>query len=102
MNPNFESSQDAPAADQMEEVAEGNQLTFNTQEYPELEGVKPGDPVEVRCQGQVGDAGNGQVTIQVTGQCEISTEGQADKAMKDMSQQSYNQAASSGEQGSDF
>lgn len=84
----------------MAEGEVGNQLSLSTSEYPELEGLKD-SPVEVRCKGRATDE-NGQVTIVIDGQCEVSTEGQADKAMKSMSEQSYNEPESGGSNESDF
>jgi hypothetical protein len=88
MNPNYRDPQaGAPAGpdDMAEESTEGNQLTFSTADYPELDGIQSGAPVDIRCTGRVTNAADGSVTVSIEGKCDVSTEGQADKAMKEMS-----------------
>lgn len=66
-------------------MAEGEQMTFNTADYPELEGLKEGDMVKkiTHMDSRVVGVSDGQVTVE-GGPCQIETEGMADKEYKRM------------------
>lgn len=102
MNPNFENSGDQPDNLDTNGGGEG-ELSFSTVDYPQLEGLQPGAPVKVTCQATVKDGGNGQVTLSIDpGSCEFEMEGQADKAMKEMSGQANSYQQTPGNEGGDF
>ncbi len=61
-------------------------LSISLSEYPDLEGIKAGAPVDVRCKGTVGAVDGDTLTLNLD-QCDVTTEGQADKALKDQSAQ---------------
>jgi hypothetical protein len=103
MNPNFQDNSDQePDMSDPNEGAE-SEMSFSTQEYPELDGLKPGAPVRVTCEATVGDSADGQVSLVITpGSCQFETEGPATKAAKDMSQQSYDQGGDNSASGGEF
>jgi hypothetical protein len=105
MSPNKNYSTDTGDAEpDMSDTGEGgeNELTFSTGDYPELEGIQEGAMVDVRCKATVTGNDNGNVSLAVQPGCEISTEGQADKAMKEMSQQDSAAPAQGASPESDF
>lgn len=105
MNPNFDQGADTePDTQDPNEAGEGeNEMTFSTGDYPELEGLQAGAPVKVTCQATVKDAGDGNVTLSIDpGACEFETEGQADKSMKQMSEQNSYPDNTAPSNGSDF
>lgn len=72
----------------MDENNNEMEITLDTADYPQLEGVTEGSPIDMRCKGTVGKVNqDGSVTLTLS-ECNIETEGQADKAMKEMSAQS--------------
>lgn len=61
------------------------QIVFDEAEHPELSGMKEGDPIaSIECKdAKVVSVSNGQVTVEM-GTVEVETEGQADKALRQM------------------
>lgn len=105
MNPNFDSNQSQDAEPDPNAPGEGteNEMQFSTADYPELDGLQQGAPVKVTCDATVGQSGNGSVSLNITpGSCQFQVEGQADKAMKEMSQQSAPPPPPSGNEGDSF
>lgn len=104
MNPNFNNEADGqtdPGTDTGNDTGEG-ELTFSNQDYPELDGLKAGAPVEIKCQGTVKDSSNGLTTLSIDPEsCEFQTQGPADKAMNEMSKQD-SMPAPTGDSGNDF
>ncbi len=75
--------------------AEMNKMDVSVADYPELDGIKVGAPVSARCQGTVGAINGDTITLNLD-QCDISTEGQADKALKEQSAQDDQPAEGAG------
>ena len=67
-------------------VGDGQEMTFDTAEYPQLDGLTEGSPVTVTCEGTVSRAAGGQITLSIT-DCQFKTEGQVDRDMRDMTRQ---------------
>jgi hypothetical protein len=67
-------------------VAEGKQIVFSAQEYPQLSGIKNGASVKVSADGRVAATDGDSVTVTLEN-CELETEGRADKELREMSAQ---------------
>lgn len=67
-------------------VGDGQEMTFDTAEYPQLDGLEEGSPVTVTCEGTVSKTGSGQVTLAISN-CEFTTEAQVDRDFRDMKRQ---------------
>jgi len=104
MNPNYENAPTETEPDTQDPTESGeNEMSFSTAEYPELEGLQPGNPIKVTCQGTVANSDDGQISITIDpGSCQFETEGQADKEMKNMSKQESISPAPTQGQGEDF
>ena len=97
MNPNFENE---PATMESEGTG-GGELGFSKTQYPELEGLKEGASVKVRCEGTISSSDGDMVYITPT-TCEFETEGQADREMKEMSKQQIPASSGNSNDAGDF
>ena len=102
MNPNFEGEQMKPEGELSEgELSGGGELAFSKAQYPELEGLKDGSPIKVRCEGTISSSDGDMVYITPTS-CEFETEGQADREMKEMSKQQIPAGSGNSNDAGDF
>lgn len=111
MNPNWDNQgggAGGDATDQEPDQSDPNEggegeLSFSTQDYPELEGMKVGDPIKINCEAKVVNSDDGQISVSIDpGSCQFETQGPADKAMKDMSRQESMAPSPSTGAGEDF
>jgi len=84
-------------------MPEGKSISYAEGEYPQLDGLQPGDKVKLMIDATIQENGNDQRSL-VFENVEIETDNQADREMKSMSKQNYVGASQSSSQkmGDDF